>query len=182
MIPKCELWYHGANNNIMGYQLSRWLAAAVTKASSGPLWRGCGGQCFTESTSTMTCCPVTDSDGQKQAKYHALTIRCLLNHDLMVTSSSYRVTDDHDLKWLTVTVARDSWQSRSLSDSEALPVTLWQSVWLCRWVRVLSIRKFASSVEDLQNTLADFVPVIVDCLDSSVPSVAGDFLLKASAC
>ena len=88
----------------------------------------------------------------------------------------------HWWSWSEVTVARDSWQSRSLSDSEALPVTLWQSVWLCRWVRVLSIRKFASSVEDLQNTLADFVPVIVDCLDSSVPSVAGDFLLKASAC
>ena len=28
------------------------------------------------------------------------------------------------------------------------------------------IRNFARSVEDLQYTLAEFVPVIVDCLDS----------------
>ena len=37
------------------------------------------------------------------------------------------------------------------------------------------------SVEDLQYTLADFYRVIVDCLDSCLPSFPGN-LLKASAC
>ena len=37
------------------------------------------------------------------------------------------------------------------------------------------VRCFASSVEDLQYTLADFAAVIVDCLDSSLPSLLGDF-------
>ena len=42
-------------------------------------------------------------------------------------------------------------------------------------------RCFARSVEDLQYTLADFYLVIVDCLDSGLPSLRS-YLLKASTC
>ena len=43
------------------------------------------------------------------------------------------------------------------------------------------VRCFARSVEDLQYTLTDSYLVIVDCLDSCLPSLPGNFL-KASTC